>query len=119
MPGRMIKESFMLTGRDADILAAPSRLASIPRQGRLTIECSSTDCDATNYGALTLQTPDGDTPFEDLIIPYHAFATTDAVLHNATEVVISMTIAQGGHALLSYTENGTVAIFFLYCTLEF
>lgn len=120
----VIKESFLLVATDADILAAPSRLAAIPSAGMMTIEASSTDCDATNFGTLTLQLPGGDTPFEDLHIPAAGIRQTgvsdaDAVLNTHTELMISFNVAAGGHVGLAYTENGTVTTCIIMVTLTF
>ncbi len=115
----IIKESFLLAADDTDILAAPSRLNSIPRGGLLTIEASATDCDATNFGLLTLQPPQGDIPFENLHIPANGVTTADAVMDTDTQLLIRMEVAQGGHVLLAYDENGTVALVLIIVTLAF
>lgn len=115
----IIKESYLLTASNTDILAAPSRLASIPADGVMTIEVSSTDNDGTNYGQLTLQTPGGDTPFENLVIPQNGFSTADGVIHDDTAIVFQLEVDQGGHVTLSYTENGTVAGTMVIITLDF
>lgn len=113
-----IKESFILTGSNTDIMAAPSRLAAIPGNGILTIEMSTTDSDATNFGVMTLQLPDGEVPFEDLIIPANGYGV-DNILHSETSVNVQVPVAQGGHVSLAYTETGTVALTIVYLTLTF
>jgi len=113
-----IKETFRLAASNADILAAPSRLSAIPANGVMTIEASITDADATNFGTLTLQLPGGDIPFEDLIIPI-GFSTSDASMDADLQLTFTFTVGQGGHVLLSYTENGTVVFLFLIVTLQF
>ncbi len=115
----LIKESFLLAADDADVLAAPSRLAAIPRNGRLTIEATCTDCDATNFGRLTLQLPEGDIPFEDLHIPANGLSTADAVMDERTKLIVTMQVAQGGHVGLAYDETGTVALCLIIVTLSF
>jgi len=115
----LIKESFFLTATNTDILAAPSRLAAIPADGILTIEVSSTDSDPTNFGTLTLQTPDGDVPFENLHIPFNAFGNGSAILHNDTELMIQLDVTAGGHVGLSYTETGVVLVVIIIVTLTF
>ncbi len=115
----LIKESFLLAASDADVLAAPSRLAAIPRNGILSIQASTTDCDATNFGQLTLQLPEGDIPFEDLHIPANGISTADAVLDSDTQLFVTMQVMQGGHVGLAYTESGTVALCLIYVTLNF
>lgn len=109
----------MLTGSNADILSAPSRLAAIPANGQLIIEATCTDSEATNRALITLQLPNGDVPFEDLIVPINGFFSADNVMHNDTELIISMNVGQGGHVLFSYTEVGTVALAFFIITLSF
>lgn len=120
MPGRIIKESFILTATTVDVLAAPSRLAAIPANGVLTIEATANDADVTNQGLLTLQLPNGDIPMQDLMIPSgNPFNAADVVLDTNTELLIQMVVTQGGHVGLDYTEVGTVGIAFLHVTLEF
>ncbi len=114
----IIKESFLLAASNADILAAPSRLAAIPSAGVLTIEASSTDCDATNFGTVTLQPAEGEIPFQDLHIPFGGF-TADAAMDNDLALAIELEVAQGGHLGLAYTENGTVALTLIIVTLTF
>jgi hypothetical protein len=115
----IIKESFLLAATNADILAAPSRLASLPADGVMQIEVSATDCDAVNYGTLTLQPPDGLAPFEDLHVPFNGFATADAVMHTSTELMVELECRAGGHVGLAYTMNGTVALALVIVTYSF
>lgn len=115
----VIKESFSLTATNNDVLSAPSRLSALPSDGLLTLEIAATDADATNYGTVTLQLPDGDIPFEDLLVPYNGYSTADQTVHDDTELMVQMEVQQGGHVLLSYTENGTVAFCTIYATYEF
>ncbi len=114
----LIKESFSLVATDADILAAPSRLAAIPGQGSLTFEVSASDADLTNFGTLTLQLPDGSIPFEDLLIPFSG-SSAEQQMDSLLQLSVTMSVPQGGHVLLSYTENGTVAFILIYATLTF
>lgn len=115
----IIKETYMLAASDTDVLAAPSRLAALPGDGVMTIEVSATDCDASNYGSLTLQLPDGEVPFENLIIPANGYSTADSVLHDDTAVQVQMEVSQGGHVSLAYSETGTVALAYISVSLEF
>ncbi len=114
----IIKESFLLIATNADVLAAPSRLAAIPSNGVLTIEASALQSNAVNRGTLTLQLPDGDVPFEDLVIPANGQTVTEHVLNLDTMLKIVMPVAQGGHVLLNFTEVGAVEII-LHVTLAF
>ena len=116
----VIKESFLLNATDADILAAPSRLAAIPSAGVMTIEASASHCNVGSYGQLTLQLPGGDTPFEDLHIPAHEQeAQSDGVLNTDTEFKITFNVAAGGHVGLAYTETGGVTVVIIMVTLTF
>ena len=114
-----IKETFQLAATDADVLAAPSRLTSIPADGVLTIECSATQGNPTNNGQLTIQLPGGDTPVENVIIPQNGFSTSDSVIHDDTALQFQFSVAQGGHVGISYTETGTVTAVLFIVTLEF
>jgi len=119
----IIKESFLLSATDADILAAPSRLAAIPSAGVMTVEASTTDCTMVNYGTLTLQLPNGDTPFENLHIPAAAspsgVGALSAMLNSHTELKITFNVAAGGHVGLAYTETGSVTNCIIMVTLAF
>lgn len=112
----MIKEGFQLTASNTDILAAPSRLAAIPYEGTLIVEVSCTDADGTNYGDLTVQLPDGSIPLENVPIPFSG-NTGDGMLDNDTELMLEIPVRAGGHVLIDYTENGTVALCFMLVTL--
>ncbi len=114
----IIKESFLLIGSNADILAAPSRLAAIPQPGILTIEASIEEAGAVNFGTITLQLPGGEIPFEDLLVPFNGFSATDAVMHIDTQLTFRIPVAQGGHVLYQYTEGGATS-FLTIVTLEF
>ncbi len=113
-----IKETFKLTASDSDVLAAPSRLAAIPRNGVMTIEVSITDADATNFGQITLQLPNGDIPFEDLDVPLGNSAA-DFSMHEDLKLAFTVQVDQGGHVLLQYTEAGAVTFCFMIVTLQF
>lgn len=117
----VIKESYVLTADNTDILAAgTSRLASIPASGVLTIEASATDSDvATNFGTITLQLPNGETPFENLLVPANGYSTADVVMHDDTAVQVQMEVEQGGHVTLSYDETGTVLGCLVFVTFDF
>ncbi len=115
----LIKESFQLVATDLDVLAAPSRLAAIPANGKLTIEVSATDSDSVNFGQLTVQLPTGDIPLDTVTIPASGLSTTDAVLDSRTEMIIILDVLKGGHVLIQYVENGTVVVAFFHITLMF
>lgn len=112
----MIRESFQLTATDTDVLAAPARLSAIPYNGTLTFELTALHSDNTNNFEVTLQLPDGSTPFENLRLPANGSSTTDAVMDTDTQVTFSFPASQGGHFLLSATETGTTNAL-IYVTL--
>lgn len=118
----VIKESFLLSATDADILAAPSRLAAIPSAGVMLIEASSTACTALSFGSLTLQLPGGDTPFEDLIIPtgtgIQVNDNPQSILNSHTAFQVSFNVAAGGHVGLAYSLTGT-SVILIMVTLTF
>lgn len=115
----LIKESYLLVATNADVLAAPSRLAAIPSNGTLTLELSATHCDATNRAAVTLQLPDGSIPLEDVHIPYDGAGSTESTMDNQKSMVLQFGVAAGGHVLIAITETGTVAGIFVIATLTF
>jgi hypothetical protein len=115
----IIKETYQLTASNTDILAAPSRLAALPGSGIMTIECSATECNATNNGTLTLQMPDGELPFENLLVPANGYSLLDSVVHDETALQMQIEVDQGGHVSLAYTETGTVVLFYITVSLEF
>ncbi len=114
----LIKESFLLAADNADIFAAPSRLAAIPSDGVLSLEMSASQCSPTNHALVTLQLPGGDIPFENLHIPFSG-NTTEQTMDNDLEMLIQVEVKAGGHVLLSYDEVGTVATMLVIATLTF
>ena len=109
----LIQEAYRLSASNTDILAAPSRLSSIPRGGVLTLEYSATKSDGTNYFTITCQTPEGDVPFEDLRVPWNGFTDTYETLHTDTRLRYQFTASQGGHFVLSATETGSTHLYIL------
>ena len=109
----LIQEVHRLSASNTDILAAPSRLSSIPRGGVLTLEYSATHSDGTNYFEITCQTPEGDVPFENLRVPFNGYSDTDEVLHTDTRLRYQFTASQGGHFLLSAEESGSSLLYIL------
>lgn len=114
----IIKESFLIAATTADILAAPSRLSAIPHNGTFVLEMSAHSSDATNFSTVTLQTPDGNIPFEDLVIPANGYASGDDVLNSQSQLTFSMPASQGGHFLLSIVDNGANVVI-IHATLHF
>jgi len=113
-----IKENFILTASNTDVLAAPSRLAAIPADGTLTVEVSAAVANTANNFALTIQLPGGDTPVESLVVPYNGVSATDSTLHDDTALQFSFEVAQGGHVGINMTETGTT-LGIVQVTLDF
>ena len=109
----LIQETYSLSASNTDILAAPSRLSSIPRGGVLTLEYSATIADGSNHFKITCQTPEGDVPFEDVIVPFNGYSASDNILHTDTRLRYQFTASQGGHFLLSAEETGGGVLFVL------
>ena len=114
----LIQESHLIYATNTDILAAPSRLSAIPRGGVLTLEYSALNSNATNHFAVTVQTPEGDIPFEDLRVPYNGYDSSNHLVHSDTRLRFQFTASQGGHFLLSATETGDSGLI-LYASLVF
>lgn len=102
--GSMIVETYQLAASDTDVLAAPSRLASIPYAGLLTLEFQSDVCDASNYYSLTLQLPNGDVPCDSILIPEGRNAGS---INAEDKYVIQIPVAVGGHVTVNLVETGT------------
>ena len=100
----MIVESYYIVGTTGDILAAPSRMSSIPYNGTLIIEAQASDNDTTNTMSMTIQLSDGSTPLENVRIPKGV--TADG-LNMDDKYQVSFPVTQGGHVLASITETGT------------
>lgn len=102
----IIKEFFYISASNTDLLAAPSRLAAIPKDGVLTLEFSALDSDSSNHYDLTIQTPEGDVPLDGVQVPASG-NTADVEFNRDTKLKLQFTARQGGHFLISLTETGT------------
>lgn len=109
----MIVEFFRLSATDLDVLAAPSRLNSIPYNGTLILEMQAQQSDGTNQFVVSVQLPDGDVPMDNVIIPDGA---VDGALNADDKYMIGFPVLQGGHVLVQATESGT-AIMMIRATL--
>lgn len=101
----MIQETYRLTATNTDVLAAPSRLNSVPYDGTLTIELAPNQADATNNWTLALQLANGDVPVDSQLVP-RGNNTVDNI-DDRMEIVYQFDVAQGGHTLISLTLAGT------------
>lgn len=107
MPAPII-EVFEGAADDNNIMAAPSRLNSIPYAGSLVLEMSCTQSDASNYVEVTVQMPNGEVPMEGVRVPANGYDTADDVLHNDTEFTLALPAPQGGHFNVDVNVTGTV-----------
>lgn len=103
----MIVEYYRIDATDTDVLASPSRLASIPYNGVLYVEMQSQHNDGTNFFDVTIQLPDGSTPLDDVTIPAGA---TDTAINMNDKYQVSFPVQQGGHVTIAATENGTAVM---------
>lgn len=103
-----------VTGLEAatatDVLQA-TRLQTVPSNGMLLLEMISGDNDATNFFTASLQLPSGATPFTGMRVPGSGTANLAGVMDELLSYKGSFAIAQGGHAVLDFTEAGTAVAF--------
>ncbi len=102
----MIVEMFRIEATNADILLAPSRLASIPYNGTLILEFQCSSNTAASNAAVTVQLPDGSTPLDSVVIPD---GVTDGALNADDKYVVSLPATQGGHIIVGLVETGTTS----------
>lgn len=103
----MIVETYLLTADNTDVLAAPSRLTSIPYNGTLIVEMQSSANDGTNNFEVTIQLPDGSTPLENVLVPA---GVTSGGLNMDDKYQVAFPVREGGHVLVSADENGTAVL---------
>jgi hypothetical protein len=104
----MIVETYQETATTTDILAAPSRLASIPYNGTLILEFISSAYSTTNAHRLTIQLPDGSTPLDGVGVPASQWA---GGFDGAQKYAVSFGVVAGGHVLVSTVLTGTSTLF--------
>lgn len=103
-----ITETYRLTTADADILAAPSRLNSLPRAGSIIVEATANQADGTNQWTLAVQLPDGEVPVDAQLVP--ASATSDGIDDRTRLLFRFDGLPQGGHLTLAAVESGTAVL---------
>lgn len=104
----MIVEQYQLTATNADLLAAgTSRLASIPYGAMLHLEFQADVNEAANHFAVTIGTPDGETPLDACLIPEGANAGS---INANDKFQVSLPVAQGGHVVVNCVETGTAVL---------
>ena len=103
---------IILSGQEnasnSDILQG-TRLQTVPAGGVLTFELQSNKNDATNFFAVSIQMPNGDTPLNSTRAPA-CNPELPGVIDERQNLTVSFPIMQGGHCVFSVAETGTAAI---------
>jgi len=98
---------IVVTGREAatntDILQG-TRLQTAPAAGTLTLEMQASANSAANNHVTSLQLPDGQNPFDSLIVPE---GVTDGGINQDDKVQGTFAFRQGGHAVFATVLTGT------------
>lgn len=106
----MIFEQSLISASNTDVLSS-GRLNAIPYNGTLTL-CFLADLgDVTNNYVLTIQKPNGDVPIDGQTVVASG-AGTDMLLDNREYMSFHFRAGQGGHFIVSLTENGTATCAF-------
>lgn len=106
----MILENSLISATNVDVLSV-GRLNAIPYNGTLTL-CFLADLgDVTNFYQLTLQKPNGDVPIDTQVVPASSHGL-DMVQDDREWLMLSFQATQGGHFVVSLTENGTATCAF-------
>lgn len=100
----MIAEWYTISATNSDLLSSPSRLASIPYSGVLTLEFQAEMSDDTNHYDVTLQLPDGSTPLDGTRMPKGA---TAGAVNSRDKYQLSIPVSVGGHVTVNCVETGT------------
>jgi len=99
---------IILSGYEAasnsDILQG-TRLQTVPQGGILTFELQSGLNDGTNFFAVSIQMPNGDTPLNNVRVPC-CNPSLSGVIDERQNLTVSFPITQGGHCVFSATESG-------------
>ncbi len=106
----MIFESSLISATNTDVLSA-GRLNAIPYGGNLTLRFLADLGDVTNNYVLTIQLPDGSVPVDAQTVPASG-AGTDMNLDDRETLQFTFSASQGGHFVVSLTENGTATCAF-------
>lgn len=102
----MIVLSDLASATNTDVLQG-TRLQTVPRGGFLTFELQSNDSDASNYFTVSIQMPNGDTPLNTVRVPT---GNSDGEIDDRKKLMVTLPVAQGGHAVFSITETGTALL---------
>lgn len=106
----MIFESSLISATNTDVLSA-GRLNAIPYNGMLTLRFLADLGDVTNNYVLTLQLPGGDVPVDAQTVQASG-AGTDMLVDDREVMQFQFNATQGGHFVVSLTENGTATCAF-------
>ncbi len=104
----LIVLSAQLTASSTDILQG-TRLQTVPAGGYLTFELESNLADATNNYTATIQLPDGSNPLNGVLVPANG-AGASGVIDDREKLMVTLPVAQGGHAVFSVTETGAAVL---------
>ncbi len=106
----MIFESSLISATNTDVLSV-GRLNAIPYAGMLTLRFLADLGDATNNYVLTLQLPGGEVPVDAQTVQASG-AGTDMLIDDREVMQFQFQAPQGGHFVVSLTENGTATCAF-------
>jgi len=107
----MIFESSLVAATNTDLLAG-GRLNSIPYNGNLTLRFLADLGDVTNNYVLTIQTPSGDVPVDGQQV-WASGSGVDGDMDDRNTMQFTFPASQGGHFVVSLTENGTATCAFV------
>jgi hypothetical protein len=105
MAGPIVLSSIELA-TNSDILQG-TRLQTVPQGGYLTFELQSSVNSDTDFVAVSIQMPNGDTPLNGVRVPA---GVTNFGLNNNDKTQITLPVAQGGHTVFSVEETGVAAL---------
>jgi len=104
--------TITVTGNEAatnlDVLQG-TRLQTVPANGILAIEVQASLNNGTNGFLMSLQLPDGSTPFTSINVPAGGLATGGEI-DSRLAYRATFQIRQGGHTSLDFTEVGTALV---------
>ncbi len=107
----MIFESSLIAATNTDVLAG-GRLNAIPYNGSITFRFLADLGDASNFYALTLQTPNGDVPVDAQRV-WASASGVDMDMDDRNVMQFTMPATIGGHFVVSLTETGTAVCAFV------
>lgn len=97
-----------LTADNTDILSG-TRLQSAPRNGAMTFEVISNKADTTNNFTTSIQLPNGDTPWDAVLVPGNNPSLAGA-MDDRQKLQGTYPVQQGGHVVFSVDETGTATL---------